>query len=300
MRLQELHEAVVKPGPVLDTKLLITKWLRRASITEFVIHDDLSVSVFDVILSERQMKGYTELPIKFRKVNGNFEIRKVPLTSLKGFPDTVAGYVHVMESAITSLEGAPHSIGHGFSISDAPNLVSLKGFPTEIGTSIALENCTALKTLEGFPSAVNGSVSLDGCRALTSLKGLPRILPEDLSINDCSSLTSLEGAPEYISKWIQIHDASNLRNLRHLPNFSDGKGVLYFGGNDTRLVKDMHSIFMSKGLVNYVSTAITSEDIQVRKIVSKYLPLPFSMKRWIDCQSELIDAGYEDYAEVSE
>jgi hypothetical protein len=44
--------------------------------------------------------------------------------------------------------------------------------------------------------------------------------------------------------------------------------------------------------------SVTMDNKEVEDIINKYLNEPMSKQRMIDCQNELIDAGFEEYAQL--
>jgi hypothetical protein len=77
------------------------------------------------------LKSLTEMPIRFRKVNGGF---------------------YCSQNQLTKLEGAPSTVGRSFNCSDN-NIISLKGAPLEVGGSFYCSN-NYLTSLQYAPSAV--------------------------------------------------------------------------------------------------------------------------------------------------
>ena len=60
------------------------------------------------------LKSLTEIPIKFRKVDGNFDCFSNQLTSLEGAPLEVMGGFWCSLNKLTSLQGAPSTVGGPF------------------------------------------------------------------------------------------------------------------------------------------------------------------------------------------
>ncbi|MCK9477777.1 MAG: hypothetical protein M0R46_17830, partial [Candidatus Muirbacterium halophilum] len=72
------------------------------------------------------------LPLKFRKVSGNFDCGYNQLTSLEGGPQSIGGNFHCSHNQLTSLVGCPQSVGGDFECNDN-NLTSLEGVPKRVG-----------------------------------------------------------------------------------------------------------------------------------------------------------------------
>lgn len=85
----------------------------KININDCTIHDDLSVSVQDnVILSTYEL---SYLPIKFKKVEGDFHCRINNLVTLRGSPEEVTGNFDCSRNQLTSLKWAPRNVGSSFS-----------------------------------------------------------------------------------------------------------------------------------------------------------------------------------------
>ena len=65
--------------------------------------------------------------INFGKITGNFNCYGLGLTSLKGAPQTVGGDFKCSDNQLTSLRGAPQKVGGDFYCYNNPNLHSLDG-----------------------------------------------------------------------------------------------------------------------------------------------------------------------------
>jgi uncharacterized protein YlbG (UPF0298 family) len=116
--------------------------------------EQYDVEVYDgnIDISE---KGLTKLPFKnLKKVTGHFYCPNNNLTTLEGAPESVGGYFYCYYNNLTTLEGAPKSVGGSFGCSNN-NLTTLEGAPKSVGESFecAYNNLT---TLEGAPKSVGG------------------------------------------------------------------------------------------------------------------------------------------------
>ena len=95
-----------------------------------MINEDGSIDVDgDVFLSKR---GLERIPVKFRKVTGNFYCLDNELSSLEGCPEKVDGYFYCYNNNLTSLEGGPERVGGDFHCG-RNNLTTLKGCPERVG-----------------------------------------------------------------------------------------------------------------------------------------------------------------------
>jgi hypothetical protein len=124
--------------------------------------------------------------IRFGEIGGQFLVNHNELTSLEGAPHTVGSVFNCEGNAITSLKGAPQRVGGHFICNNNP-LKSLEGAPQEFGyrddprmyprggqypsNLFSCNNCT-LKDLKGSPQHVPGTFSCTG-NPLESLDGAP-------------------------------------------------------------------------------------------------------------------------------
>ena len=109
-------------------------------------------------------QGYTE-------VSGDFYCSNNQLTSLEGAPQTVGGSFYCYNNQLTSLEGVPQTVGGSFGCSNN-QLTSLEGAPQTVGGSFGCSN-NQLTSLEGAPQTVGGRFDCYN-NQLTSLEGAPR------------------------------------------------------------------------------------------------------------------------------
>jgi hypothetical protein len=108
--------------------------------------------------------------VRFGRVSGNFYCGNNSLTSLEGAPESVGGDFSCHSNSFTSLEGAPESVGGSFSC-HSNSLTSLEGAPESVGGTFFCRN-NSLTSLEGAPESVGGDFYCDS-NSLTSLEGAP-------------------------------------------------------------------------------------------------------------------------------
>jgi hypothetical protein len=136
-------------------------------------------------------------------IAGNFWMPKRNLVDFKGVKfGKVSGFFNCSDNSLTSLAGAPQSVGKFFNCSDN-SLTSLKGAPQEVGASF---NCSdnSLTSLEGAPQEVGASFNCSD-NSLTSLKGAPKRVGSFFNCSD-NSLSSLEGAPQWVGGDLYFND----------------------------------------------------------------------------------------------
>ena len=132
--------------------------------------------------------------IQFGAVSGSFSCHSNSLTSLDGAPETVGGGFYCHFNSLTSLEGAPETVGGDF-YCDSNSLTSLDGAPETVGGSFSCDS-NSLTSLDGAPETVGGSFYCDS-NSLTSLDGAPETVGGGFYCGS-NRLTSLDGAPETV------------------------------------------------------------------------------------------------------
>ena len=84
----------------------------KYEIGNYSINEDRSIDVDgNVNLNSCKL---SKLPIKFGRVNGDFDCRNNQLTSLEGSPSHVGFDFYCNHNQLTSLEGAPSHVGFDF------------------------------------------------------------------------------------------------------------------------------------------------------------------------------------------
>ena len=167
---------------------------------------------------------------------------------------------------LTSLAGAPSSVGGIFACSNN-QLTSLTGAPSSVGGNFACSN-NQLTSLTGAPASVGGDFSCFNNK-LTSLAGAPSSVG---GIFACSNnqLTSLTGIHKIIKKMNGIFFAKSNGIKSHV------LGLLMMPG----------------------CKKIELDNGEVQDILNKYLPNTGGNQWVMQCQTELIEAGYREYAKL--
>ena len=159
----------------------------------FVVNGNLDLSEMDL----------TELPdMSTVSVKGGFYCEDNQLTSLAGAPQSVGAEFDCRNNQLKSLAGAPQSVGDDF---DCRNnqLTSLAGAPQSVGGNFDCRN-NQLTSLQGAPQSVGGSFDC-GHNQLTSLAGAPQSVG---GYFDCrnNQLASLAGAPQSVGGVLRCDD----------------------------------------------------------------------------------------------
>ena len=168
------------------------------------------------------------------------------------------------ERSILSVMGKQEDQYPGYFYCAGNKLTSLQGAPQVVNDSFYCAH-NNLTSLEGAPSAVKGNFSCSNNK-LTSLEGAPSVVKGDFS---CfyNNLTSLAGIHKIIK---EIHGCADFEKN---PIKSSVLGLMRI-----------------KGL-----TKVYLDNKQVEDILNKYLE---GDRDIIKCQSELLDAGLEEYAKL--
>jgi hypothetical protein len=128
-------------------------------------------------------------------VDGSFNCVQQDLTDFKGVAfGQVKGYFYCHDNELTSLVGAPQTVGVSFYCHNN-QLTSLEGAPQTVGVSFYCHN-NQLTSLEGAPQTVGGGFVCNN-NQLTSLEGAPQKVGWDF-VCDNNQLTSLKGAPQTV------------------------------------------------------------------------------------------------------
>jgi hypothetical protein len=140
-----------------------------------------------------------------------------------------------------------------------------------------------LESLEGAPTEVTGDFSCSNCLKLTSLKGAPTKVGGYFKCNVCTSLTSLEGAPTIVKGSFGCSNCENLTKLSHIKSTE----TLFI--NDTPITNLLY-VFKIEGLKE-----IETGNNKLDEIINKHLA---GDRDIMDCQEELIEAGFRKYARL--
>jgi hypothetical protein len=100
-------------------------------------------------------KSLTKIPIKFGRVSGGFYCNSNKLTSLEGAPQSVGSDFDCHSNKLASLEGSPQIVGGDFYCHNN-KLASLEGAPQSVGGDFYC-SYNKLVSLEGAPQIVGGT-----------------------------------------------------------------------------------------------------------------------------------------------
>lgn len=187
---------------------------------EVVIHTSIKLRDRWTTPDGKEPESLTNGKFIIKKVEGDFRIPHLNLSSLEGCPEEITGNVSLgavsYRGHITTLKGGPKKIGGMFKIvswhlesldylpeigkdfiCDANNLKSLKGCQKHIKGDFRVVSAH-IKDLEHGPDKVDGSYTCSNCGNLKSLKGCPKHIKGNFNCSWNRSLTTLEGCPEKV------------------------------------------------------------------------------------------------------
>jgi hypothetical protein len=147
----------------------IDKICKENSIRNYTVQDDGTVDV-DGLVSIMFDRRMSKLPIRFGTVTGNFHCNNNGLTTLEGAPHTVGRGFECQNNFLTNLEHSPQIVGSWFQCQQN-DLTSLVGCPEKVEDF----NCSNnnLIDLKGSPIEVSGTYRCSN-NGLTSFKGLSK------------------------------------------------------------------------------------------------------------------------------
>ena len=110
----------------------IDKICKQYYIKDYTINSDGSIDVNDSV--DLDDLGLTKLPLKFNKINGDFDCRLNNLTSLEGSPEEINGSFLCKFNDLTSFKGSPKIIRGNFDCR-SNNIKSFEYFPSFVKTN---------------------------------------------------------------------------------------------------------------------------------------------------------------------
>jgi len=132
----------------------VAKICKKYKIKNWSINSEGLVNVIgDVDLED---KNLTKLPLNFGHVSSYFDCRHNKLTSLEGAPKSIGGDFNCYYNNLASLEGCPKSVGGRFYCFEN-KLTSLEGCPQVVGSHFCCYN-NILTSLRFAPEEVGGQV----------------------------------------------------------------------------------------------------------------------------------------------
>lgn len=193
-------------------------------------------------------------------------------------------------TAITTLRGLPRKINGTFSCTINSDLQSIKDGPTHVAQDYFV-NSNDLISLSGAPEIINNDFYCYSNFKLTSLKGGPKTVLGHYNCYNCN-ITSLEGIASNIGGNLHcsMNEITSLQNI-HKQIKSIGGGLIDLAENP--IASHVLGIFRIEGV-----NRIKIDHKEVEKILNKNLSRNDRKTAIYDCQEELINAGFEEYAQL--
>lgn len=134
---------------------------------------------------------WSQLPVKFGKMpNTRFKAWHSGLGSLEGSPAEVKSFTLQGASRLASLKGGPEVCREDYLLIEC-GLTSLQGAPTSIGGMMRLIGLSKLMNLKGLEdTAMHGDLDISECD-LRTLDGMPKEIGR-LIINRCENLEVID------------------------------------------------------------------------------------------------------------
>ena len=222
------------------------------------------------------------------KLTELYQIREaaaITVRSIRGEqPETVSNNCDYSFLSLTSLEGSPTHV-HGSFACYGNVLKSLEGGPTTVGTKYIASN-NQLATLKGSPESIGGHFIVAN-NPLETLKGATEWVGENFDCRHCT-LDSLEGAPSFIGQNCIVTD-NRLKTLHSIH-----KQIKHIGNDFNAVNNFIRSNVLGLMLIDGLRSVFL--DIKpVQNIINKHLK---GDRDVFACQEELIEAGFEEYAQL--
>ena len=116
-------------------------------------------------------KNLSQIPLKFNRVHGDFDVSHNSLISLDNSPKVVDGNFRCIKNKLISLKGGPEEVWRDYDCAYNYSLRSLEGSPAYVGGAFSCNLC-CLSSLEGGPKQVDG-IYICSSNFLLDLNGLP-------------------------------------------------------------------------------------------------------------------------------
>lgn len=181
-------------------------------------------------------------------------------------------------------------VGGNFAIDGMKKLNTLEGSPTEVLGNVSIVNCPKLTSLEHFPAKIGSDVTVRNCKNVKSLKGMPDTLNGDIKLSNIP-IENFEGMPEHIKGDVDF----GFNTITSLIGIGDH--VKFVGGCIRIIKRNIVSgglgLMLIKGLKEVIPDKVVGKSPWI--IINKYLG---QSDKIFECQEELINAGYEAFAEL--
>jgi len=197
---------------------------------------------------------------------GDFYCFNNQLTSLEFCPKEVGGSFHCSNNQLTSLEFCPKEVSGNFGCYNN-QFTSLEFCPKEVGGNFWCSD-NKLTSLEFCPKEVGGYFNCSN-NQLTSLEFCPKEVGGNFGCYN-NQLTSLADIHKHLKKM-------------------NGKFYAY----DNPIKSNVIGLLLVKGC-----NKVELDNKQVEEILNKHLPNTRGHLGLLECQEDLLSAGFEEYAEL--
>jgi len=228
-----------------------------------------------LMLAEAKGKNLLGLTINNKKITeqtpsepwpGYFDCFLNKLTSLEFCPKEVSGSFDCSSNELTSLEFCPEKVSGNFYCYNN-QLTSLEFCPEKVSGNFYCSD-NQLTSLEFCPKEVGGNFRCSG-NQLTSLEFCPKEVGGNFRCS-FNKLTSLA----------DIH-----KRLKKMD------GIFYADGNPIK--SNVIGLMLVAGCKE-----VDLDNDEVEKIMNKHMKSPFGHLRLLECQEDLLSAGFEEWAEL--
>ncbi len=185
---------------------------RRHVDTKFKQNDDFSFDVFTNV--EISNMGLEEIPIKFGRVDGDFNCQNNQLKSLVNSPDIVGGNFDCSNNKLTTLKHSPSRVEGSF-YTNNNKLTTLEGCEEIDIRGNFYVGGNKLTSLVGSPITFAGQNFDFQCNDIRDMKGFPQLHTPDFNIfhygNPVTEILNLLDHPneiqsiEHLNEWEVIN-----------------------------------------------------------------------------------------------
>lgn len=137
-------------------------------------------------------------------------------------------------------------------------------------------------------SIVNGIFSANGCDRLESLIGAPIEVIKEVDLFECKKLNSLEGIPKICHSYMRMSSCDSFTSFNNVHKFITGINSIFY------LPESLESNILGLLLIKKLDFC-TGLKAPVMDIMNRHLS---SGKDVLECQEELIEKGFKEYAKL--
>ena len=133
------------------------EWLQSNNISEYTVDSDGSI---DIIQSVDLINVDEEIPVKIRKVKGDFMLHQYNIFTFSNFPDIITGDFDVLFAPNIKTADMPKEIMGNITFDGCEELRSLNNLQPIIYKNLNISYCPNFDLLENLPDAINGNLIL--------------------------------------------------------------------------------------------------------------------------------------------